>query len=193
MHDARTEHRYTPFFCEENVWWLAHERRHASSGQVTGWVCLFTNDTASIAVMNQHAAPATTLMAWDYHVVLAVPQDGVMQVFDLDSRLPFPSPWSAYFRGTFPNQPALPPRWRTRLRQVPVGAYLDRFCSDRHHMQGKLPATAFPDYPPLCPQDRSIAIVLQDYLDLDRGLDDGSRVGSVDQAMEGPLCAPSTG
>lgn len=188
MRDPRLAHRYTPFFCEENIWWLAHERLGRSPGEVTGWVCIFTNETASIAVMNQRVAGRTALMAWDYHAVLAVPDGDVTQIFDLDSRLPFPSPWPAYFTGTFPEQDALPARWRTWLRQIPVKSYLDRFCSDRHHMRGKLPSTDFPDYPPLCPEDKSIAIALEEYLDMERILNDGSVVASVRQAMDGPLC-----
>lgn len=189
MADPRTTHRYTPYFCEENIWWLAREMSGRGDLAERGLVCLFSNASASIAVLNQRATPPGRVMAWDYHVVLALPQGGSFQVFDLDTRLAFPTSWPDYFRHTFPNQQHLPLRWRSRVRLVPVRSYLDRLCSDRGHMVGRLPREAFPAYPPICPDDRRRSISLADYCDMYRPLDDGSVMVEVSAAMQGPVLA----
>lgn len=137
--------------------------------------------------MNQRAAAPGALMAWDYHVVFAAEVAGAPKVFDLDSRLPFPSPWRVYFDGTFPNPSGLPERWRSEVRQIPARGYLDRFYSDRQHMVGKVPPSAFPDYPPLGPKNSGMAIHLSQYRDLGKWLDDGSLVAPVEEARNGPL------
>lgn len=137
--------------------------------------------------MNQRAAAPGALIAWDYHVVFAAEVAGVPQVFDLDSRLPFPCSWCVYFDGTFPDQSSLPERWRSVVRQIPASSYLDRFYSDRQHMVGRLPSSAFPDYPPLRPQDARMAIDLCHYRDIRKQLDDGSQVAPVESARNGPL------
>jgi hypothetical protein len=119
--------------------------------------------------------------------VFAAEVSGAPQVFDLDSRLPFPSPWRKYFDGTFPDQSALPERWRSLVRQIPASSYLDRFYSDRQHMVGRVLPSAFPDYPPLVPQDTGMAIDLNHYRDFGKVLDDDSRVAPVERARNGPL------
>jgi hypothetical protein len=63
--DPRSHYRYTAFFCEENVWWLAREWQQHNSARKPAWVCFFTNANASIALMNQRAAAPGNLIAWD--------------------------------------------------------------------------------------------------------------------------------
>jgi len=187
MTDPRLLHRYTPYFCEENVWWLARELCGQDGGDAGAWVCLFSNASASIAVANQRAAATGEVMGWDYHVVLAVPRAGAFEVYDLDSRLPFPIAWPAYFEATFPGQRRLPARWRSRMRQIPVTSYLERFCSDRSHMLGKVASSQFPPYPPICPPDPAAAVTLSAYRDLARPVGDGSLVADVAAVTGGPL------
>ena len=184
MQDPRRRYRYTPYFCEENVWWLADSlcRQGADVGDLAVWV--FSNRDASIALLNQRAAAAGSLMAWDYHVVLARVGPGGCQVFDFDSRLPFPSSGLVYLTGTFPRQHRLPARWRTWVRRIPADAFLRRFWSDRSHMRGHLPTSEFPDYPAIQPPDRDAPIGLADYRDIDRQLDDGSVVEPVETLVQ---------
>jgi hypothetical protein len=136
-------------------------------------------------LFNQRAAAPGSVMAWDYHVILATPGAGQWQVFDFDTRLPFPCPWHVYFTQTFPDQGRLPRRWRSQLRLVPADSYLARFCSDRSHMVGTVPPEAFPGYPPICPEQTDAAIPLAAYRDMDRELDDGSRVVWADTLLDG--------
>lgn len=190
MVDPRETHRYTPYFCEENVWWLAAEMSDRGVDAADLSVLLFSNRYASIALRQQRAAPPGALMAWDYHVVLSAPGAGGFRIYDLDTRLPFPCLQGHYLAATFPEQRRLPDRWRSLVRRIPGDAYLKRFCSDRSHMLGWLPAAAFPDYPIICPNDRTDAIRLAEYRDMTRPLDDGSLVMPVelltDRAPPGP-------
>jgi hypothetical protein len=173
--DPRDRYRYTPLFCEENIWWLAHDLRgRGDLGQA--FVCVISNAAASVALLNQRAADPGAPMAWDYHVILVTPDDGGWRVYDFDSRLAFPKPWREYLRQTFPEQDRLPSRWRSQVRLVPADRYLARFCSDRRHMVGVVPLSAFPKDPPICPDDPDVAITLDAYRDMTRRLDDGSRV-----------------
>jgi hypothetical protein len=190
MSDPRAGYRYTPYFCEENIWWLAREISDADGMEDGAWVCLFSNPSASIAVGNQRAVVPGALMAWDYHVVLGMRRKGAWQVFDFDSRLPFPVPWPTYFRATFPEQRLLPERWRSRMRQIPARSYCERFCSDRSHMVGRVAAAEFPPYAPICPEDAAAAITLGAYRDMSRALDDGSILVDVAGVADGPCLEP---
>ena len=189
MEDPRDQHRYTPHFCEENIWWLAWTLRNDGVAMSAMRIWLFSNADASVALLNQRAAPVGGVMAWDYHVVLVVEQGGRRRVFDFDTRLAFPSVASDYLANAFPPQRQLPGKWRTWVREIPAAAYLSRFYSDRRHMQGHVPASAFPDYPPIKPQDRRRAIPLANYRDMSRDLDDGSVVMSLEQLLELERCA----
>ena len=187
MRDPRSAHRYTPYFCEENIWWLARELCASGDSAERALVCLFSNTDGSIAVLNQRAALPGRVMAWDYHVVLACPAETGFVVFDLDTVLPFPSPWPEYFRSTFPEQARLPRRWRSWVRLIPVRSFLERFCSDRSHMIGHLPHNEFPPYPPICPDDTAGAVTLAQYRDMTLCLDDESRVREVEALSGGPF------
>lgn len=183
MDDLRTRYRYTPYFCEENIWWLAHALCADGGEPAPLSIWLFSNRAASIAMQHQRAASVGALMAWDYHVVLTTTAEAGLEVFDFDTRLAFPSPAVTYLRQTFPLQQGLPAKWRTWVREIPAAAYLERFWSDRSHMQGHVPPTAFPDYPVIRPQDPRSAIALADYRDIDRRLDDGSAVSPVQSLL----------
>lgn len=183
MQDQRRRYRYTPYFCEENIWWLARALNDEDIPLRAMRVWLFSNADASIALLNQRAAPDGGVTAWDYHVVLVAQRMGQRQVFDFDTRLAFPTPASDYLAGSFPPQRQLPTKWRAWVREIPAAAYLSRFHSDRRHMQGHLPASAFPDYPVIKPQDLRMAIPLVHYRDMARDLDDESVVMPVEHLL----------
>lgn len=176
MDDERNHFRYTPLFCEENIWWLARDlvARGAPPGNLQ--VLLFSNPTQSILMLNQRAARAGHPIAWDYHVVLKALMDDAQWVFDFDTRLAFPEGFAEYLRQSFPEQSLLPVEYRALVRVVPASAYLSRFSSDRSHMQGKVPASAFPDYPLIRAEGGASPITLADYCDMRKELGDGSRL-----------------
>lgn len=185
---ARDDFRYTALFCEENVWWLAHDLVAAGipAGQLE--VLLFSNPAQAVVMLEQRAAARGRPVAWDYHVVLSARLGGTRQVFDLDSRLPLPTPLADYLRASFPPQSNLPAGYRVSVRLIPATAFLRRFFSDRSHMLGQVPLSAFPDYPFIQPAEGVSPITLAKYRDLAVSLDDGSRVvplAALSEAQDG--------
>lgn len=172
----RADFRYTRYFCEENIWWLAHSLRERGHPMDQARVWLITNPTQTVVLFNQKTARPGKPVVWDYHVILQADLDGSPTILDFDTRLGFVVPEDDYLRGTFPRQSTLPKRYRAWVRTIPALTYLDRFCSDRSHMRGRLPANAFPDYPAIRPSREIEAIGLAHYLDLKADLGDGSQV-----------------
>jgi len=171
----RADFRYTRYFCEENIWWLAHSLRESGFGIEHSRVWLITNPAQSVVLLNQRSARPGWPMVWDYHVILQADLDGSPTIIDFDTRLDFVTPLDAYLLATFPTQSLLRERYRSWIRTVPVASYLTHFCSDRSHMRGHLAANAFPDYPIIQPQDGVDAVSLERYLDLQAVLGDGSQ------------------
>lgn len=83
-------------------------------------------------------------VVWDYHVVLLM--DGM--VYDLDTRLDFPTPLERWLDATFPME--VPPVYRPRFRIVDGDRFLARFESDRSHMKSEDGwAAPPPPWPPI--------------------------------------------
>ena len=147
--------RYAAFFCEENVWHLAHER--AGGADVSA--VFITNRARQVALRQQRAGDP---VIWDYHVVLF---DGG-NVVDLDTTIEGgPTlPISAWLQGTFGPVPAsLAPRFRV----VAAEDLLRTFSSDRSHMREPdgTPREPFPEWPPI--QSPLGPHTLPRFLDLD--------------------------
>lgn len=67
-------HRYTAYYCEENVYWLAQEPALAAHRREVVFV---SNERRACAVFDQRAAATPSApVVWDYHVVLAVHAPG---------------------------------------------------------------------------------------------------------------------
>lgn len=170
---------YSPLFCEENIWRLA-QRQRAEGVPVNHMTVVFiTNRAQQALLMQQRAAPPGQPLCWDYHVVLRRCDAAADVILDLDTRLPLPTPTASYLAATFPDQQDLLPMLRSSVRLVPAAGYLARFHSDRRHMHGRIAETDFPDYPPITGDRADTRIDLADYRDLERHLDDGSRVLTV--------------
>lgn len=176
MDEEREDFRYTALFCEENIWWLAHDLVARGLPVANLQVLLFSNPAQSILMLNQRAAPSGRPIAWDYHVVLKGLADNGRWVFDFDTRLPFPVGFADYLRQSFPEQSLLPDAYRATVRVIPAAAFLSRFSSDRRHMQGRVPASAFPDYPIIEAADGASPITLAAYRDMQKDVGDGSRI-----------------
>lgn len=126
--------RYTPYYCEENIWWLCQEPRcHAARREVV----FISNELRACALFCQRAAPAPDLpVLWDYHVVLAVHRERGVEVWDLDSTQGAPLSASDWLALTFGPAARLPEELHPRFRVVDADAYLAAFSSDRGHMRG---------------------------------------------------------
>lgn len=122
---------YTPFWCEENVWWLAQEPRE---GVVHAEVAFVSNRHRTVALWSQRAAATPDLpVVWDYHVVLATFGARGVEVHDLDSTLGAPVPASRWLDGTFRGDVAA--AFAPRFRVMDAARYVEAFSSDRSHMR----------------------------------------------------------
>lgn len=162
----RAGFRYTPLFCEENIWWLARDMvdRGVAVGNLE--VLLFSNPAQSVLMLNQQAAPPGRPVAWDYHVVLRAVLGDRLAVLDFDTRLGFPFGYRDYLARSFPQQVLLPEDYRAWVRAVPAADFLQRFASDRSHMRGRVPGAAFPGYPAIAPAAGAPRTTLAQYRDI---------------------------
>ena len=192
----RTQYRYTPLFCEENIWQLlqslsatsATTRPSTSTAANTVvnekidthkmWVLIITNPEQKIAFFNQQAAAVNKSIIWDYHVILLAETGHQYQIFDFDTRLPFVTPLQEYLQKTFIPPAKLPPEFIPYIRKVPAQSYLDKFYSDRSHMCNQIDASQFPPWP-IINANREHHITLVDYLKTEQVLDDNSQVVKV--------------
>lgn len=144
--------RYTAAFCEENIWWAAHDLTLNGHNGAEMRVLLFTNPSQQVLLFNQEVAPQGAPALWDYHVVLQVGDGASAQILDFDTRLNFPVPLEKYVRESFPSPDETPDQYRAWIRVIPAQSYLQRFDSDRSHMRGLLPEKDFPQYPQFAPR-----------------------------------------
>jgi hypothetical protein len=121
--------RYAAFYCEENVWWLAREPRFAAAE-----VVVISNRARTVAMDAQRAGEGRPLV-WDYHVVLAVPGAGGVEVWDLDTTLGLPVLGARWLEASF--DPGWPARFAPRFRPMPAERYVAELASDRRHMRAK--------------------------------------------------------
>ncbi len=128
---SASAHRYHPFYCEENVWWLCQEERFAEQKR---YAVFISNASRCCAIAQQRVAPADAVVAWDYHVVMLLETD-TTEIWDLDSRLGAPLPLEEYLvRSFLPLQPHCA-HLAPQFRLVPAAELLAIFASDRRHMR----------------------------------------------------------
>jgi hypothetical protein len=136
---------YCPYYCEENLWQLAADPR---VGPGLRRVLLVSNLESRVALWNQRAgAPdADGLVVWDYHVILTNTHAGATVVWDLDTTLGAPVPWSRYLASTFRGAPE---PFSPMFRVLDAEVYRRVFSSDRRHMRDD--AGAYQQPPPTWP------------------------------------------
>jgi protein N-terminal glutamine amidohydrolase len=125
-------HKYTPFYCEENIWQLAQER-------VNGSAVFISNATRQVACFSQKRAhQPDEPMVWDYHVVWleegasGATATATATVWDFDSTLGLVTPAQVYLAETFrPVRAAFAPMFRL----VAKADFVRDFASDRSHMK----------------------------------------------------------
>ena len=148
--------RHQPFYCEENIWWLSSEAEIATD---PAFVVFIANLKGHCPFFAQRAAAEGEAIFWDYHVILL---DSLMQVWDLDTRLPLPCRLEDYLRRSFPPAGRLPADWEPRFRVQPSIRYRADFASDRSHMRiGKRWRKPIPPWPAI-----GQGMNLMDYADM---------------------------
>lgn len=121
----RAAFRYQPYYCEENAWWLCQAPELGSDARD---VVIVSNAARAVWLREQRAVPAGQPVLWDYHVFVV---SGV-KIWDLDTRLEFPSSSEAYLEATFSECPA---EFAPRFRLVPSELYIRTLATDRSHMR----------------------------------------------------------
>ncbi|EPS70253.1 hypothetical protein M569_04510, partial [Genlisea aurea] len=149
--------RHTPFYCEENVYFLCKKLCEDGVARADGsdlYVAFISNelkqaiDTLLILIVgfhhdqiplwNQKASNrADGVILWDYHVIcIQVRRNNLPRlVWDLDSTLPFPSPLPSYLDHTLRPSFKLFSDFVRVFRIVCGPMFLRHFASDRRHMK----------------------------------------------------------
>ena len=162
---SRGECRYTPFYCEENVW-------HLVDGDplrlMRASVAFVSNRLRKCALWSQRAAddPRAPIL-WDYHVVAIGVSPSGAWVFDLDSRLELPSPFPIYVAETFRRGAGLDPVLLPKFRVIDASTYRRELVSDRSHMRD---GTRWKARPPAWPTIGAVAMPsnLERFVDMER-------------------------
>jgi len=141
----KTDYIYTHLFCEENIWHLAQSLINEGIESKNIQILFLTNRSKQIVIFNQLSAGLDEAVVWDYHVILMAEINHQDYIFDFDSRLEFPCVTTEYFEHSLPADISL--EYKSKLRVIPSVVYLQRFESDRSHMQGIIPQSQFPNYP----------------------------------------------
>lgn len=119
--------RHTPYYCEENIWWLAHDARFAGK---RAEVVFISNPSRSVAFAHQRAAAREgEVVVWDYHVVLLA----LGEVWDLDCTLGAPLPLHRWLDASF--DPDAHPPYAPMFKCILAADYVAHFASDRRHMK----------------------------------------------------------
>jgi len=130
------------FYCEENVWRLAHRKMCTTTKQrnhaFSYYVVFISNESKSVPMFHQLASqsPEDTPCVWDYHVILLGfdPEIGEVWVYDVDTTLtPYPLPLDHYLSRSFSDQLTETP-FAPLFRVVQASLFLRYFQSDRSHM-----------------------------------------------------------
>ena len=171
-----------PYYCEENVWRLAYKKTQ-STEKLRFFVCFISNPNKTCAMFHQLAGPDddNQPVCWDYHVILLGwdEREKNAVVYDIDSRLPYPSPLPEYLHHSFSrNGMCFAPPFAPHFRIIPASLYLEYFSSDRMHMYDAKTCTwnaPPPQYACISPgpskpnldSDGDLIITLQQYLVFD--------------------------
>lgn len=151
-------HLRVPCYCEENVWRLAYrkvnQQIHADGKRARYYVAFVSNPSKCVCYFHQRASESPSRpVFWDYHVILLEHSTSTSEeereegkeevlVYDIDSRLPYPSPISDYLDACFPDlsdprnaqHKEQLSRMAPRFRVVEAETFLNCFASNRSHM-----------------------------------------------------------
>jgi hypothetical protein len=124
--------KYTPAYCEENIWHLASDGRFRG---LDARVVLVTGPGSHRKLWFQRCSEHSALpVHWDYHVILLV-RDDIWQVWDLDTTLEFPVNALTYFGKTFRGPDESFDNTNVIFRTIDAKEYIADFSSDRSHMR----------------------------------------------------------
>jgi len=118
---------YTPYFCEENVWYLAQS---STLDRQDARVIFVSNQNQTVALAGQRAGkPPDHIVVWDYHVILLTHHPAPI-VWDLDTKAECPIPATVWVERIFRRFPALPEEFKPLFYVTPLELYVTTFSSD---------------------------------------------------------------
>ncbi|KAK5980624.1 Glutamine amidohydrolase [Trichostrongylus colubriformis] len=134
---SREDCDYARCYCEENVYRLCEKVPVTERSRF--FAVFISNSDRCVPLFSQIASGERPFVLWDYHVVMLEQQDGKnAQIWDLDTRLPFPSSFDDYWIGSIqPKDWNIPPQYGRCFRVIPCADYLTYFSSDRSHMKAE--------------------------------------------------------
>lgn len=179
---------YTKQYCEENVYKLCEVFDKKAVPNAQGFVVFISNPKRACPLWMQSIGRDEYPVCWDYHVIFIVTYWGQNQgahVYDLDTKLDFPSPFEVYACQTFRNTLAISKTdYRRFFKVIEADKFLKHFASTRCHMikNGDWLAPP-PSYPIVQPKklsaDEEAEDNLQEYIcmtDLDQDKDIFGRI-----------------
>ena len=143
---VKTDQTYTSCYCEENVWKLCEKIQNTMGlngllREEKAFAVFISNDNRTIPLWHQSSGDETKegLVIWDYHVILVIKENPKSMVFDLDTRLPYPSSFNEYSRHTFSKheEENMREQFHRKFRVIPIREFLENFASDRSHMKDR--------------------------------------------------------
>ncbi|XP_066363876.1 protein N-terminal glutamine amidohydrolase-like isoform X3 [Miscanthus floridulus] len=154
---------HTPCYCEENVYMLCKELIRTGVADPVGtdlYVVFISNEEKKVPLWHQKAGHSDDgFICWDYHVICIQSRRSKGEVldfvWDLDSDLPFPSPFIQYVSDAIQPVSFGNSRYARLFRVIHAPVFLRSFASDRSHMKDpegnwiQLP----PKYEPIVAED----------------------------------------
>ncbi|CAM8941413.1 unnamed protein product [Rhodiola kirilowii] len=156
-----SQFHHTPYYCEENVYMLCKKLCALGIAEPDAsdlFVVFISNDKKQIPMWQQKASSRPDgLVLWDYHVICIQKTRGnsLALVWDLDSKLPIPTPLASYVSESIKSSFHLFPEFQRCFRIVHAPIFLKNFASDRRHMIDQDGAWLHqpPDYEPIVAAD----------------------------------------
>ncbi|XP_072984000.1 protein N-terminal glutamine amidohydrolase isoform X1 [Typha latifolia] len=166
---------YTPFYCEENVYFLCKKLSASGIADPVGldlFVVFISNEEKKIPLWYQKASKTIDgLVLWDYHVICTQVKrnqgNGLVLAWDLDTSLPLPSPLKQYINEAIRPLSFGNSIYRRLFRVVHAPILLRYFASDRSHMKDPLGnwVSLPPTYEPIVAEDGTTNN-LQEYIQM---------------------------
>lgn len=175
---------YTPLFCEENIWHLAHSLIDQNVAADKLSIVFVSNPEQHVAIFHQKSEQNNQPVIWDYHVFLIRQDQQSALVYDFDSLCSFPVELDLYLTACFPPTRTIHPGYLAQFRLVPASLFLSQFYSDRSHMLGIIKKENFPDYPIIKPSADKDIIRLDQYINFKKLLFDDESILIQDQLIE---------
>ncbi|XP_038904910.1 protein N-terminal glutamine amidohydrolase isoform X2 [Benincasa hispida] len=160
-----SQFRHTPFYCEENVYFLCKKlctNRMGDAREADLFVVFISNEKKQIPLWHQKTSKrADGLVLWDYHVICVQrKKEGEFPflVWDLDSTLPLPLPLGSYVSQAIRPSFQISPEFQRLFRIIHAPILFRHFASDRRHMKdsnGNWMAKP-PDYEAIVAEDGTI-------------------------------------